>query len=201
MRRFKKHLVPCPKTEALPACFYKQALELEIGSGKGRHAIMRARQNPDKKIIAIEKTRTRFRKFQNLIKDCSIDNLIGVHTNAIWWLSHHGKMDMFERIFILYPCPYPRKKQKNLRWIHRPFWPYLISLLKTGGVLELRTNKKFYYDDFKCQLEKFKNLKIKQEKEIDSTENPITEFEEKYLNNKEICYKIQIEKLTDCKLS
>ena len=43
------------------------------------------------------------------------------------------KNTVLNRIFLLYPNPYPKTKQAHLRWINRPFMPFLLDLFKKRG--------------------------------------------------------------------
>ena len=196
MRSFKKHLTPLPEEGKLLPLKNSTPLDLEIGCGQGWHAFQRALHFPERNLLAIEKTRKRFQQFLNLLKkEHHPKNLWPLHTNAVWWLSHFGKPHLFENIFLLYPNPYPKPRQKNLRWIHRPFMTYLLSLLKPKGVLELRTNKQLYSSDFQAQLKKYPNVSLLSSKVLTLSHSPQTLFEKKYLERNELCYQLKLEKI------
>ena len=190
MRVFKKDKVPFPKgVSAIPLDSLKGPFDLDIGCGQGSYALKRAKDFQTRQIIAIEKTRLRFQKFHCLFeREGRPENLWPLHTNAVWWLSHYGRKDMFENIFLFYPNPYPKKRQAHLRWINRSFMPYLLTLLKSGGVLELRTNKKFYCLEFKDKMKVFKNMQLKKNFILEKDDEAHTAFEKKYLARGEECY-------------
>ena len=142
----------------------KAPFDLEIGCGAGDFAIQWARQTKNP-MIAIEKTASRFKKFEKKYQSLARPgNLWPIQANAVWWLAHYGKKNSFERIFLLYPNPYPKKRQANKRWINSPFMPFLLDLLIKGGELELRTNKKSYYEEFKEKIKIFPFMRLKEDK-------------------------------------
>ena len=63
--------------------------DLEIGCGVGLHPIRYARAHPERRLIAIEHTKTRFLKFERrLAHHTDVDNIIAVHANAIGYITH-----------------------------------------------------------------------------------------------------------------
>lgn len=66
-RAFQPQRLSAPRDFVMPeaALKPKSSLVLEIGAGKGKHALSFAMQNPDKHLIAIERTRNKFEAFKN----------------------------------------------------------------------------------------------------------------------------------------
>lgn len=195
MKLFKKNSIPLPKEGAgIPLNTLNPPFDLEIGCGTGDFTFQWAKQtrNP---VIAIEKTRGRFLKFQQKYKKLEKPgNLWPVHTNAVWWLTHYGKKNMFEHIFLLYPNPYPKRKQIHLRWVNRPFMPFLLNLLRKRGELQLRTNKTYYYKEFKEKIQQFTFMYLKEDRKIQDPSKAQSLFEKKYLGRGEGCYILKYQK-------
>ena len=196
MRIFKKEKVPVPQgITSVPLDSLTGPFDLEIGCGQGLHALNRVKKFKNRQLIAIEKTRQRFQQFHQFFEEQNRPrNLWPLHTNAVWWLSHYGREDMFENIFLLYPNPYPKKRHSHLRWINRPFMPYLLTLLKPGGILEMRTNRKIYYLEFKEKMEFFKCMSVKKDCVVSREDEVKTAFEKKYLAKGERCYILEFVK-------
>ncbi len=196
MKTFNKALVPLPKLgPCVPLDKFKPPFDLEIGCGTGDFAIQWAKKTKNP-VIAIEKTQTRFLKFEQKCKELGkLKNLWPVHTNAVWWLVHYGKKNMFENIFLLYPNPYPKKKQSHLRWINRPFIIFLLNILQKKGRLELRTNKKCYYEEFRDGMKSFSFMNLNKNQKISNPSKAQTLFEKKYLKRGELCYLLEYQKL------
>ena len=159
MRKFQKNLIPKPLVappEWLMALDVPK--ELEIGAGDGEFAIQRAKKNPNTHFIAIEKSRTRFNGMQSQCQKLNLPNLWVFHTNAVWWITHFVLKNSLNGIYILYPNPYIKARQKNLRWFNRPFMAYLLGCLKTGGTLEISTNQQSYYEEAKQKMALYPNM-------------------------------------------
>ena len=255
-RFFQKEKTPFPLVKApfgLPPVSMSGPCDLDIGAGDGFHALARAAAFPNRQIIAIEKTRSRFQKLIRRIElqgrapqrrasqrtgaaqqnfrpadfrqtgfrqqagdgpqtfrqappagDFPAEafpagarpasagawpppNLWPLQTNAVWYLAHCGRKDMFENIFLLYPNPWPKRKQSNKRWINRPFTAYLLTLLKSGGRLEMRTDQEFYYREFREKILSFKGMRIEKDFIVPKGASPASAFERKYLHQGKIC--------------
>ena len=128
----------------------RSPLDLEIGCGVGYHPIQYAKKNPSRSLIAIEKTREKFLKFQRRFENSeSPSNLLPVQAHAVTWIVQNIRERSLENIFLLYPNPYPKTSQQNLRWHRAPFMGFLLTRLKLGGKLRLATNEEFYRDEAK----------------------------------------------------
>ena len=193
MREFKAEKVPCPK-HFIPLDKLKPPFDLEIGCGSGAFALKWARQTKNP-VIAIEKTRRRFAQLKKNLEK-GPQNLWPIHTNAVWWLAHYAKKNSFQHIFLLYPNPYPKKKQAHLRWINRPFMPFLLDLLRLGGILELRTNKLYYQKEFKEKIKCFAFMRLQHSAVIQNPLRSQSLFEKKYLARGETCYALKYKKLS-----
>jgi tRNA (guanine-N7-)-methyltransferase len=192
MRKFDLSHIPRPEVRVvLPLSF--QNLDIEIGCGVGFHPIDYAKKNPERLLVAIEKTKEKFDKFLGRLKNHpQIKNVVPVHTNAVWWIAHEVKPETVDRYFILYPNPYPKDAQK--RFFQMPFMNHLVETLKPGGTITLATNEKYYFEESLKNAQEIFGLKVIEEKIIDPSEKPRTHFEKKYLERGETCYNLVLEK-------
>jgi tRNA (guanine-N7-)-methyltransferase len=180
------------------------AVDLEIGAGAGLHAIRYCQLNPRRMLIAIEKTHTRFaklaRRLQNhrKIKCNDVPNLFAVHADAVNFVCHYLPNEALERVFILYPNPYPKAKQSNLRWHNRPFFGHLLGKMRTGATVTLATNSYPYILEAKTALIERWQLKLTQFTQIHISNiatQPRTHFEKKYLQRGEKCWNLVCRKV------
>ena len=187
MKEFKKQLVPKPNL-IVPMFLqtnFSINKELEIGSGDGEFVIRRAKNCPDSYFIAIEKSRTLFNRMLKEYQKQNLPNLWIFHTNAVWWITHFIAENSLNKIYILYPNVYVKSRQFNLRWFNRPFMAHLLSCLQVNGELEIRTNKKVYYEE--CRL-KMKNYRcIEKIQDLHLGGSPCTAFERKYMAQGQTC--------------
>ena len=163
---------------------------VEIGAGKGKHALLFSQANPDRTLIAIERTREKFLAMQKQHQIEGQHNLTPVHADALPWVVHALFPRQVEEFFILYPNPEPHNPAQ--RWLNMPFFEYLLSRLKTGGQITLASNIPEYIQEAQQQLIDVWKLPFVKEK-IAST-SARTHFEVKYLQRGELCQQLIITK-------
>ncbi len=192
-RKFKPEKLFKPRDFANPEvtdnCY------LEIGAGRGLHAVQFAQANPDKQLIAIERTRVKYEDFSKRSKKEKLDNLTPVHADAIPWVVHALPPQSLNGVFLLYPNPEPKNAQQ--RWLNMPFFEFLLSRLKPEAKIVLATNIKDYFEEAIEQTKQAWQLPYKSF-EVDK-DSKRTHFEIKYLARGEACYQLEITKPSDYK--
>ena len=184
VREFRPLKVPNPGLPPLGSFGSVRPLDLEIGCGVGFHPIRYAQTHPDRDLVAIEHTAIKFEKFKRRLENHpQIQNVLPVHGNAISWVTHQARPELFERVFLLYPNP-------NHFWYKHPFMHQLVLVMKKGGLFELRTNLKDYADEAIEYLSEAFNLTLEQNitLTLQETNAPVSHFEKKYLERGEPCY-------------
>lgn len=190
MREFKIESIPLPRSGALaPADCY----DLEIGCGAGLHPILYSKENPDRTLVAIERTQDKFEKFERRWHSHQRPaNIIPVHDDAISWITHQVAAQTLSRVFILYPNP--ETSNKNQRFGHMSFMSFLVTRLVDDGLIILATNIESYAQE--C-LERFPLYGL----ELIENSKPAlpgrTHFERKYLERNENCYNLVFKKRSD----
>ncbi len=175
-------------------------LDLEIGCGVGWHPIQYALANPERRLVAIEHTRTRFEAFERRIashraRGLALSNLEPVQARAEAWVTHALPEASLARVFLLYPNPYPKAGDLNKRWHAMPFMGFLLSRLKPGAKLELRSNEAFYIEE----AQRFFEVEWRARVEIFETWSAAdarpaqTHFERKYLESGQSCHRLLVE--------
>lgn len=178
-----------------------KTLEIEIGCGVGMHPINYSKNHPDRYLVAIEHTKEKFRKFRNsLIEENPTDNLIAVHANAISWIYYLVPEGVVDKYFILFPNPWPKKKQSNQRWHKMPFMSHLIKTLKPEGQIQIVTNEGFYAAELKDYMLNYWRLQpqgeIKLNHRVTPGHRPRTHFEKKYFETGQTIYDFTWKKST-----
>ncbi|WP_180013366.1 SAM-dependent methyltransferase [Acinetobacter sp. YH16031] len=163
---------------------------VEIGAGKGKHALLFTQINPDSKLIAIERTREKFLAMQKQHALEGQPNLQTVHADALPWIVHALYPAQVEQFFILYPNPEPHNPAQ--RWLNMPFFEFLLSRLKTGGTITLASNIPEYIEEAEQQVQNLWKLPFV--KEVIGQDSARTHFEIKYLERGELCQQLIISK-------
>lgn len=191
-RTFNIHAIKPPKNfvpiNNTPIC-------LEIGAGKGKHAIMFAKANLDKNIIAIERTTHKYEAFIKSAHDLNLANLSIIHADAIFWSVFALYPKQIEQCFILYPNPEPHNK--NQRFLNMPFFEFLLSRMSDNGQIIIASNIAEYIKEAEQLLKDVWYLPYKKHTIAQSSER--THFEIKYLARGEVCQELIIHKPKDYK--
>ncbi|MCO8089994.1 MULTISPECIES: SAM-dependent methyltransferase [Acinetobacter] len=167
-----------------------EAVCIEVGAGKGKHALLFTKTHPDTQLIAIERTREKFLAMQKQHGIEGQANLQTVHADALPWIVHALYPEQVEQFFILYPNPEPHNPAQ--RWVNMPFFEFLLSRLKTGGTITLASNIPAYIEEAEQQAEQLWKLPFI--KEVIAQDSARTHFEIKYLERGELCQQLIITK-------
>ena len=171
-----------------------QPVCVEIGAGKGKHALLFSGQNPEKQLIAVERTREKFLSMQKQHGLEGQKNLQPIHADALPWVVHALFPAQVEQFFILYPNPEPHNPAQ--RWLNMPFFEFLLSRLKTDGQITLASNIPDYIEEAQQQL--IEVWKLPFVKEVIPADSARTHFEIKYLERGELCQQLIITKPEGC---
>jgi tRNA (guanine-N7-)-methyltransferase len=164
---------------------------VEIGCGVGFHPISWAEKNPKSKILAIERTQIKFNKFIDRLQNHPhLTNIFPAHADAGVLLPHLDLIDKIDHYIILYPNPYPKAKQKNLRFAYSSLMDFLISSLKSNGTITFATNIENYANELRLELPKLTSLQLISDMVLDFQSPPRSHFESKYLSRKELCWNL-----------
>jgi tRNA G46 methylase TrmB len=163
---------------------------VEIGAGKGKHALLFTQINPNSTLIAIERTREKFLAMQKQHALEGQTNLHTVHADALAWIVHALSPAQVEQLFILYPNPEPHNPAQ--RWLNMPFFEFLLSRLKPGGTITLASNIPDYIDEAEQQAKAL--WKLPYVKHCIAQDSARTHFEIKYLERGELCQQLVMTK-------
>jgi len=189
MRPFQSAHIPKPELDFTSMEFLaRKNLDLEIGAGQGWHAIQYATRHSSRNLLAIERTHNKYEKFRTRLEHHSArPNLLALHADATSIITHYIKPNSLENVFLLYPNPYPKAKQANLRWHNQPFFALLRKCMAPGGNLILATNLPWYASEAENTFKAEWGLELTNKYSIPQSAPPRTHFERKYLERGEPC--------------
>lgn len=156
-------------------------IELDLGCGKGGFSLELAKRNPDSLVLAADIKASRLKKINNKAAVHKIDNIQTVRVLAWDLVSYLLPDNSLDRIHILCPDPWPKKKHKGNRLITSEFLGRLTNVMKNGAILHLATDDQPY---FEWMMEAIKPLCCYEsfEEGIDDVRDIKTEFENYYLS-------------------
>ena len=121
-------------------------LWLEIGFGGGEHVSAQAKANPDAGIMASEVFIEGIAKCLSDIDDMELQNV------RLWDEDARELVNLLpdaclDRVFILFPDPWPKKRHQKRRIIQPDFLSELSRVMKPGARLRFATDVRSYADE------------------------------------------------------
>ena len=145
--------------------------ELDLGCGNGSYICQLAHAFPEREFIAVDIMIGRLRSLQAKCQQQQINNISIVRSNAWNLVDFHLPDNCLDRVHVLCPDPWPKKKHYANRLLFTEFISRLINKIKPGGCLHLGTDYKPYFEQMLNQT----NL-LSQVKENDSLMTEIKQF-------------------------
>ena len=196
LRPFRGNDIPVPSGGSrfcLPAEFPATTpVDLEMGCGVGFHPIRYASENPNRYLIAVERTAEKFGKFRRRLEHHRpLANLLPVHADAVNWVTHFLPPATVSRCFIYYPNPEPQNPAR--RWIRMPFFARLLESLRDNGELVIASNRTEYLDEVR-EWAPHRGLRVVADRVLNPGSVVRTHFEKKYLERGETCVELTLQK-------
>lgn len=116
-----------------------RAVWLEIGFGGGEHLLHQARRHPDVGLVGCEPFENGMAKALSGIAEEGLSNVrlfLGDARRVVDWLPDAG----LERVFLLYPDPWPKKRHRKRRFVSQPALDRLARAMAPGAELRFATD-------------------------------------------------------------
>jgi tRNA (guanine-N7-)-methyltransferase len=112
---------------------------LEIGFGGGEHLIWQADAHPDVGLIGCEVFEDGVVKALSAIEQRGLAN-VRLSTDDARELLRHLPDASIERVFVLFPDPWPKKRHVKRRLVNRGLFDQLARLMRPGAELRIGTD-------------------------------------------------------------
>ncbi len=167
---------------------------LELGCGKGEYTVGLAERFPDKNFIGMDIKGARMWRGAVTARDKRLKNVAFLRTRIEFLQSFFSKHEISE-IWITFPDPQPGKRREKKRLTHRQFLEIYQTILKTGGVIHLKTDNTDFYE-YTLEVIRLNHFSIEEyttdlygKKKTDVIFEIKTFYESKFLEQgKPICY-------------
>lgn len=114
--------------------------ELEIGFGKGRYLIRRARESPERRFLGIEMAAQYFRVLVERARKRRLGNLLAVRGEALYLLSAVLPRGFARAVHVYHPDPWPKARHHKRRLFDPETIDLVLGALSPGGSLFLGTD-------------------------------------------------------------
>ncbi len=127
----------------LSEIFDKKKIWLEIGFGGGEHLIHQAQLNPDVGIIGCEPYINGLAMLLRKLSDQPCGN-VRLYDGDVRNIFDVLPKSSVEKVFLLYPDPWPKKKHHRRRFVTQEFLRPLHKSMKAGSILRIATDIEDY---------------------------------------------------------
>ncbi len=154
--------------------FQKNRVWMEIGFGGGEHLSQQALQHPDITFIGCEPFLNGVGSLLTQIDDDHLEN-IWVHCDDACLLLSHIPPHSLEKVFLLFPDPWPKKRHYKRRFIQQATIKEIHRVLKPNGEWRIATDHVDYYEWVLSQFETPEAMALFKQQRQDVFERPVTE--------------------------
>lgn len=130
-----------------PEVFGRTApLELDLGAGDGVYVEARARREPDRDFVAVERLLGRASKIAKKAVRGGLRNLRILRLESAYFLKNLCAAGSVDVITLRYPDPWPKRRHHGNRILTREFAADAIHACRKGGRLQLTTDDREYFE-------------------------------------------------------
>lgn len=116
----------------------------EIGFGNGEFLVHLAKEEPDSSVFGLEISMTCVDKAVKRVLREGVTNVRILRGDARFLLRECFDDESLDKVYMSFPCPWPKERHSRRRVTYRGFSDTLASVLKTGGFFELATDEEWY---------------------------------------------------------
>ncbi|MBI3987674.1 MAG: tRNA (guanosine(46)-N7)-methyltransferase TrmB [Lentisphaerae bacterium] len=121
-------------------------LEVDVGCGKGRFLLARARAHPDTRFLGIDACLTRLEKIDRRIVRQGLGNIRLLYVEAYYAVTYLLPSAAVDAMYVLFPDPWPKRRHGSRRLFSAPFMDALARALIPGGVVHVATDHPEYIE-------------------------------------------------------
>jgi tRNA (guanine-N7-)-methyltransferase len=177
----------------------KNAVNIEIGSGRGTFLLCQAKVFPQIDFLGIEWANKYYRYAVDRMGRQKIGNVRIIRTEAASFIADLIGGKTVECFHIYFPDPWPKRPHHKRRFICAENVAQMIRCLKKNGLINIATDHAEYFqwmqDVFESFTDKLKPVEFVRPAGAQSDELVGTNYERKYLEEKRPVYTIAFRKV------
>lgn len=154
---------------------------VEIGFGNGDFLVHLAQKRPDAAVYGIEMSKTCIEKALSRVQLYGVPNVKLLCGDARFLIRELFPDESIERIFMSFPCPWPKLRHARRRVTSKSFSGAIAAVLKIGGIFELATDELWYADEVAQIIGSHPSLRLV-ERKLNFRRDITTKYERKWLD-------------------
>lgn len=135
------HPLPLARAFARPA-----PIEVDLGFGKGRFLLARAKDHPDVNFLGIDRMLERVRKVDNRARRADLANVRLLRIEGYYAVTYLIPPASIATYYIFHPDPWPKKRHHENRLFNPRFVDALHRTLRPGGCVHVATDHLPYFE-------------------------------------------------------
>ena len=175
--------------------FFKQKLNIEIGSGKGDFIVALSPKRKCENFIAVERVRTVAGIMCKKIVESKIEN-VRIFPNDFQLVIDSIPNESFDNIYLNFVDPWPKKRHEKRRLTYPKFLEQYYRILKKDGHLIFKSDNDglYKYSVEQFEASKFKVLLKEFDYKSDLENDAVTEYEAKFRSRNQKIHRIIVTK-------
>ncbi len=177
----------------------KNAVHIEVGSGKGTFIVAQAAAFPDINFLGIEWANKYCKHTVDRVGRKGLKNVRMLRTDAAVFIAKHIRSASVECFHIYFPDPWPKRSHHKRRFISIENVTQIIRCLKRNGRINIATDHEGYFHWMQNVFANFTNelTAVDFMKPAGAKENEYvgTNFERKYMKEKRNTYMLAFTKV------
>lgn len=121
-------------------------LEIDLGCGKGRFLLARARKFPEMNILGIDRMLNRIKRINRKALRANLLNLRVLRLDGYYTVTYLVPPQSVDTYYIFYPDPWPKGKHHHNRIFNELFMDAIARTLKPGGKIHASTDHLPYFE-------------------------------------------------------
>lgn len=166
----------------------KNAIHIEIGSGKGTFLVNQATTSCEVDFLGIEWANKYYRYAVDRMGRKGLTNVRLIRTEAASLLSNNITDESVDCFHIYFPDPWPKRSHHKRRFVCAQNVEQIVRCLKKGGLINIATDHKDYYqwmkDVFEAFVERLEPSEFVRPAGAKDDELVGTNYERKYIKEK-----------------
>lgn len=162
-----------------PEVFGRTApVELDLGAGDGVYVEARARREPSRDFVAVERLLGRATKIAKKAVRGELRNLRILRLESAYFLKNLCAAGSVDVITLRYPDPWPKRRHHGNRILNRDFASDAARALRKGGRFQLTTDDREYFAWACREVDACPGWNV--DTDWSGRDEPTSEFEEKF---------------------
>lgn len=153
-------------------------VEIDLGAGDGIYAEARARREPERNFVAVERLLGRATKIAKKAERGELRNLKVLRLESSYFIKNLCSPGSLDAVTLRYPDPWPKRRHHGNRILNTRFAGELAQAVRVGGLLKLTTDDSDYFQWACGEVDRCRGWKV--EPGWIGRDEPTSEFEEQF---------------------